>query len=231
MDEKINVVNDTPQAVVEPAAEAETENSGIGSETSEADAESGAAPRVQSKADNRAAASMRRAREAAEAQNKLLRDGLAKLGYTGDNPQDILDAINAKTSGVTVEEIRQQRADAQKAVENDPRYKEMENRLIQIGIAEDLKVVQEIDPSVKTVDDLDTKFFTLRKNGIDAKTAYLAIKGSKTETPKPVNTGAVSGANDADDGYFTSAELDKLTPKDLDDPKIYKKAMRSLGKL
>lgn len=231
MDENINVVNDTQQAVVEPVTEPVSENSGTDAETSAPGADAGAAPRAQSKADNRAAAAMRRAREAAEAQNKLLRDGLAKLGYSADDPQDILDSIEAKTKNTTVEEIRQQRADAQKAVENDPRYRAMEQRLIQAGLAEDLKAVQEMDPSVKSVEDLDTQFFTLRKNGIDAKTAYLAIKGAKTETPKPASIGSVGGSADADDGYFTSEQLDKLTSKDLDDPKIYKKAMRSLGKL
>lgn len=231
MDENINVVNDTPQAVVEPASELETDTGGAVTETSEDGAKAGSAPRTQSKADNRAAASMRRAKEAAEAQNKLLRDGLAKLGFSGEDPQDILDAVNAKTNNTTVEEIRRQRDETSKAVENDPRFKAMEELVIEARLAEDIKSIQEIDPSVKSVDDLDTRFFTLRKNGIDAKTAYLAIKGSNLPSPKPTDIGSVGNAAGTDDGYYTATQLDKLTSKDLEDPKVYAKAMKSLKRL
>lgn len=231
MDENINVVNDTPQAVVEPASELETDTSGAVTETSEDGAKAGSAPRVQSKADNHAAASMRRAKEAAEAQNKLLRDGLAKLGFSGENPQDIIDAVNAKTNNTTVEEIRRQRDEASKAVENDPRFKAMEELVIEARLTEDIKSIQEIDPSIKSADDLDTRFFTLRKNGIDAKTAYLAIKGSNPPAPKPTDIGSVGNAAGTDDGYYTTTQLDKLTSKDLEDPKVYAKAMKSLKRL
>lgn len=231
MDENINVVNDTPQAVVEPATEPETATGGADAETSDTGANAGTAPRIQSKAENHAAATMRKAKEEAEAQNKLLRNGLAQLGFSGDTTQDILDAINAKTNNTTVEDIRRQRLEAEKAVENDPRYKAMEQKVIAAAIAEDLKQIQEIDPSVKTVDDLETAFFTLRKNGIDAKTAYLALKGGKASAPKPADIGSVGSAAGTDDGYFTSAQLDRLTSKDLENPEVYKKAMKSLKRL
>lgn len=231
MDDITNVVNDTPQAVVEPASKPEIENSGTETETSDDGAKVGVASHVQSKAENRAAATMRRAKETAEAQNHLLLDGLKKLGYSGETPQDILDAISAKTNNTTVEEIRRQRAETSKAVENDPRFKAMEQRMIEVGIAEDLKKIQEIDPSVKSVEDLDIKFFTLRKNGIDAKTAYLAIKGSEAPSPKPTDIGSVGSAAGTDDGYFTSEQLDKLTLKDLEDPRVFEKAMKSTKRL
>ena len=66
---------------------------------------------------------------------------------------------------------------------------------------------------------------------LEAKTAYLAIKGSNLPSPKPTDIGSVGNAAGTDDGYYTSTQLDKLTSKDLEDPKVYAKAMRSLKRL
>jgi hypothetical protein len=42
----------------------------------------------------------------------------------------------------------------------------------------------------------------------------------------------VSGKAEAPEReFFTSEELDQLTPKQLDDPNIFEKAMRSLSRL
>ena len=44
--------------------------------------------------------------------------------------------------------------------------------------------------------------------------------------------GGVSGKGTAiEQEFFTNEELDKLTDKDLDNPNIYEKAMRSLSRL
>jgi len=58
-----------------------------------------------------------------------------------------------------------------------------------------------------------------------------AIEKANTENGQ-ASPGGVSGkAETPEREFFTSEELDKLTPKQLDDPNIFEKAMRSLSRL
>ena len=227
-----NVLNGTPQTVVESAPTIATDNSGMDAGTPADNANSGAAPRNQSKSENSAAAGMRRKYEAAQKEHQALLDGLSKYGYSGATAQEILDQLEAKQTGSTVEQIRQSRAKAQKAVQDDPMYQDMLKKNIEYGKAEDLRQIQAVDSSVKSVDELGDNYFKLRAAGIDAMTAYRAIKGaSAPTTPKPADIGPISDGGSAEDEYYTSEQLDRLTDKDLDNPKIFKKAMASLSRL
>jgi len=78
--------------------------------------------------------------------------------------------------------------------------------------------------------------------GIPPKYAYaeyLSRQAIKEQAIEQANTengqaspGGVSGKAKAPEReFFTSDELDKLTPKQLDDPNIFEKAMRSLSRL
>ena len=78
--------------------------------------------------------------------------------------------------------------------------------------------------------------------GIPPKYAYaeyLSRQAIKEQAIEKANTengqaspGGVSGkAETPEKEFFTSEELDKLTPKQLDDPNIFEKAMRSLSRL
>lgn len=78
--------------------------------------------------------------------------------------------------------------------------------------------------------------------GIPPKYAYaeyLSRQAIKEQAIEKANTengqaspGGVSGkAETPEREFFTSEELDKLTPKQLDDPNIFEKAMRSLSRL
>lgn len=230
MDE--NVLNGTQQAVVEPASAIATDNSGVDAGTPADNTKSGTAPRIQSKSENSAAAGVRRKYEAAQKEHQNLLDGLSKYGYSGATTQEILDQLEAKQTGSTVEQIRQQRAKAQKVVEDDPRYQAMVQQNIEYGKAEDLRKIQTLDKTIKSVDELGDVYFKLRAAGIDAMTAYRAVKGAtEPTTPKPAEIGPVNEIGNAEDEFYTSEQLDRLTPKDLDDPKIYKKAMASLSRL
>ncbi len=230
--DNLNVVNDTQQAVVEPASQSVTDTSGTPAGTPADSANAEVAPRGQSKADNHAAAQMRRRAEAAEAENQRLVSGLAKYGYSGANTQEILDQLEAKQTGSTVAQIQQNRAKAQAAVENDPRYQALVEQNIEYAKAEDLRQIQTLDPSVKSVDDLGDDYFKLRAAGIDAKKAFLVVKNSDAPTtPKPANIGPVNDSGNVESEFYTSEQLDRLTSKDLDNPKILKKAMASLTRL
>jgi hypothetical protein len=78
--------------------------------------------------------------------------------------------------------------------------------------------------------------------GIPPKYAYAeylsrqAIKEQAIEKANAENgqasPGGVSGKAEAPEKeFFTGEELDKLTPKQFDDPNIFEKAMRSLSRL
>lgn len=228
--EETNVVNDTPQAVVEPATDL-TETSGAETGTPEDVTNTEVAPRTQGKSENRAYAKMRREKEASDNTANKLVSGLKQLGFEGETPDEILENIEAKNKNITVEELRKSKAEAEKALKNNPEYKKMELQLIENGIQLDLVSIREVDPSAKP-EDLSEQYFILRQNGIDAKVAYNAIKGNVVSpVSKPANIGPVGKSADKENDYFTSAELDRLTSKDLDNPAIYKKAMESLKRL
>lgn len=105
--------------------------------------------------------------------------------------------------------------------------------LIGNKMSSDLEAIQKIDPSITTLSGLGEDFIGLIENGIDAKVAYSAVKKANEGgfTPSLPVTGAVGNTEGSSTRYFTSKELDRLTKKDLENPKIFKKAMESLKQL
>ena len=100
-------------------------------------------------------------------------------------------------------------------------------------MSSDLKALRQIDPGIKTLSELGEDFIRLIENGIDAKIAYNAVKKASegTQMPSLPMTGAVGNTEGSHTRFFTSKELDRLTKKDLENPKIFKKAMESLKRL
>ena len=100
-------------------------------------------------------------------------------------------------------------------------------------IKRDLEGIKRLDPSVSSLGELGDNFLKLIANGIDAKTAFYAVRGHSAGgfEPKIPQLGKLEATGGAASEYFTSAQLDRLTDKDLSDPKIFKKAMLSLTKL
>ncbi len=106
-------------------------------------------------------------------------------------------------------------------------------KLINDKMERDLKEIQKADPSVESLYDLGDDFLQLVENGIEPTNAYFALKQAselkKAKRPpslKPMHTASFS-----QNAYYSSKELDRLTPRDLENPKIFKKAMESLKKL
>ena len=73
----------------------------------------------------------------------------------------------------------------------------------------------------------------LIENGVDAKVAFSAVRAANEDSlvKRPPETGSVGVTEDAQGEFFSSRELDRLTPRDLDNPVIFKKAMKSLKRL
>lgn len=101
-------------------------------------------------------------------------------------------------------------------------------RLMQEGLRE----VQALDPSIKSLDELGEVFADFIASGLDTKKAYYATlaynDNEKIYAPNAI--GKVADTKSERD-YFTSEELDALTDEELDDDKIFAKAMRSLERL
>ena len=100
-------------------------------------------------------------------------------------------------------------------------------------MAADLEAVKAIDPSVNDLGEIGGDFIRLIENGIDAKTAFLAVKTASDgkHSPLPPETGSIGVTESAQSEFFTSKELDRLTSRDLENPLIFKKALKSLKKL
>lgn len=131
---------------------------------------------TQTTASDKAFAQMRRNAERLEKENQMFTDALRKFGFTGNNSQEILDAINAHYYGKTVEEVRNERIASEKAVQEQnvilERLKQYEEKEIKDIMARDLAAIQKINPAVKSLDELGQPFFDLVSKGVDGVQAY-----------------------------------------------------------
>ncbi len=106
-------------------------------------------------------------------------------------------------------------------------------KLVEHKMERDLKEIQKNDPAITDLNMLGDDFLQLVENGVDAVHAYFALKAAadNKKTKKPPTLSAMNTALDRQNTYYTSRELDRLSPRDLENPAIFKKAMESLKKL
>ena len=105
--------------------------------------------------------------------------------------------------------------------------------LIDNKMRADLEAIRGIDPGVSDLASIGGDFLRLIENGVDAKVAFSAVRAANEDSlvKRPPETGSVGVTEDAQGEFFSSRELDRLTPRDLDNPVIFKKAMKSLKRL
>ncbi len=191
-------------------------------------------------------AAMRRALEAEQEKSARFereRDRLAQsLGYfdfRGKDADEIADAAEAHYRGKTVDEIRNERIaqqtkqDAEKAREAELEY--YKQREIERVMDEDLKQIQKVDPTVKSISELGDRFFNLIKTGVNALDAFNAIRATDgaTKVVPPPEIGKVNSSEKGEKTYYTSAEVDAMiasNSKDLDNPDILAKIRKSMTK-
>lgn len=213
--------------------------------------------RPQTRRENAAYAAARRqaeqeartAREAAalaEAQNRRLMEALAGYGYNTNDPMALADQLEAQARQTTVEAVRAQRAQRERelreAVQRSPELLELrtqkealERREAQRTFADDLAAVKRYnkDEKASSVEELGETFLRARAMGLDPLAAYDIVQRERERTAarKPPEIGAVAAGTGSDKGYYTEAELDRLTGKDLDDPSVLRRAIDSLSRL
>lgn len=191
-------------------------------------------------------AAMRRALEAEKANNLKItkeRDRLAKsLGlydFRGESADDIADAAEAHYFSKSVDEVRnariaQETKDMQeKAVKDELEYyRDMEVKRM---MDEDLKRIQKIDPTVKSLDELGERFSNFITANVDAVDAFMAIRQADSSNKKspPPEIGKVNASDKGDKSFYSEAEVDAMiasNSKDLDNPDILAKIRKSMTK-
>ena len=154
--------------------------------------------------------------------------------FDGDTAEELSINANAYAEERDPDEYRE-------AFEHDKEFdrvqaenEDLRNRLIDAEVdrlmREGLREIQEIDPNVKSLDELGDKFGGFIRAGLPTKEAYYATKAMelKEKIFAPDAIGKVSDTK-AERDYYTSAELDALTDEEMDEN--WDKVMRSLGKI
>lgn len=159
----------------------------------------------------------------------------------GENPKTEKDAFYAdKRRKQELEDSRATIAQLEEklgAQSNGTDAMDFLNRITTKGVMEnDLKEIQSIDPKITSLEDLPEMFLALRFNTahpMGAKQAFLAMRAveSRLSAEKPTSTGSMNSTGTAHSDYYTSAELDSLSAKDLDNPKVFEKRMKSMARL
>lgn len=184
-------------------------------------------------AQDSAFAEMRRRNRELENDNKLMFDALNRY-FTGDDARELSIQANAYADSRDPEEVRAEFERSREAEELRSRNEELQEQLMNIQIeqrmAEDLRTIQGIDPTVKSLDDLGESFINYISAGLDATDAYYAslLKDQKEKIYPPSEIGKISDTK-IDRDYYTSEELDNLTDEELD--ANWDKVMRSMKRL
>ena len=173
-------------------------------------------------------AEMRRKNEELE---RRLREYDEALSYVFEGEGDDR-LIKAKAFGEdkTEEQVRAERELETLRADKERLEEELQEAEIERRMAEDLEAIRKIDPSVKSLVDLDPSFFNLISTGqVSAEDAYFAVKAKaerdKVKTPEPV--GRVEEGGDTKD-YFTRDEVEAMSRADV--KKHYDAIRRSMTK-
>lgn len=154
--------------------------------------------------------------------------------FDGDTADELAINANAYAEERDPEEVR---AEYEKARELEKLQRENEmlnDRLMNAEVdrlmREGLREIQEIDPNVKSLDELGSQFADFIRAGLPTKEAYYATKAMemKEKVFAPDAIGKVADTK-ADRDYYTSEELDHLTDEEMDNN--WDKVMRSLNRL
>lgn len=234
------IISNVSPEVVAPETDTPAAETGV---TQETPAPSEPAKPKQTAEENAAFAAMRRQLEAERKEKARLeslvngfKSGLKPQGYDG-NDEDIVAKLNAEAQGVSVDEYKTQmrKAEAERSREAELKAKldEYERKEQERQLTDDLNAIKKAFPDVKaaSVWELGDKYIALMRTGeVDALTAYRAIREAEAK-PAPPSIGSVKSTPvQAEKEFYTSEEVDQLTPKQLDDPKIMQKVMASMTK-
>jgi len=180
-------------------------------------------------------ANMRRQVEQTKRQNEMLAKTFQNFGFNG-TPEEIIDQANAHYLQKPIEEVRQQRiTQEQQQSQEMQRQAELDfykSKEIERLMNDDLQRIQKLDPTIKSLNDLGDGYFNLIKAGVDAEMAFNVIQQKKQRETKipPTEIGKVNSKSKSEKDYYSPEEVDKLSTKELDDPKVWEKVRNSMTK-
>lgn len=238
MDENINIESAENQEVAEPEMDEalESEEMQEVAEPDEADdsEESQEEPETHERTEADARfAEMRRQNQALEREAQMMREALSRY-FEGETAEELSINANAYAEERDPDEYREEwerTQDYERALREN---EELRDKVLEMEIdrrmEEGLREVREIDPSVKSLDELGESFIHMIAAGLTTKEAYYATLAmrSKEKVSAPDPIGKVSD-NRVERDYYTSEELDNLTDEELDEN--WDKVMRSMDLL
>ena len=222
MDEYINNESVETEDVAELP---ESEN--VESETEETTTQSGRTEQ------DSAFAEMRRRNKELENENKLMFDALNRY-FNGDDATELSIQANAYADDRNPDEVRAEYERFQETEtlrsENEELQEQLMNIQLERRMAEDLRTIQKIDPTVKSLEDLGDSYLNYISAGLEATDAYYAslLRDQKEKVYPPDEIGKIADTK-IDRDYYTSDELDNLTDEELD--ANWEKVMRSMKRL
>ena len=111
---------------------------------------------------------------------------------------------------------------------------EYQRREDQRILDDDLKEIKRLNPgeTAKSILDLGPQFLALRAAGVDTQTAYNAINQTRQQNTKPAppEIGAVNTSTPKEKDYYSPEEVDRLSEKDLENPRVMEAVQRSMTK-
>ena len=170
-----------------------------------------------------------------ERRNGAMSGALSRY-FEGENDDELVINANAYAEERDPDEYRVEYERGLELEDLRARNADLEERLIDAEVTrlmqDGLREIQEIDPAIKSLDELGDSFANYIAAGLSTKEAYYASKvlNESERVHAPDAIGKVADTK-AERDYFTSEELDALTDEDLNDDKIYEKAMASLQRL
>ena len=175
-------------------------------------------------------AEMRRQNQQLEREAKMMREALSRY-FEGETAEELSINANAYAEERDPNEYRQEwekQQDYERALEENEKLRDqMLEMEIDKRMHEALRTIQQIDPNVKSLDELGESFIHMIAAGLTDKEAYYATLAMKSKekvfAPDPI--GKVSD-NRVERDYYTSEELDNLTDEELD--ANWDKVMRSM---
>ena len=178
-------------------------------------------------------AEMRRQNQQLEREAQMMREALSRY-FEGETAEELSINANAYAEERDPDEYRQEwqkQQDYERALrENEELRDKMLEMEIDRRMRDGLREIQEIDPNVKSLDELGQSFINMIAAGLTNKEAYYASLAMKSKekvfAPDPI--GKVAD-NRIERDYYTSEELDNLTDEELD--ANWDKVMRSMDLL
>ena len=113
--------------------------------------------------------------------------------------------------------------------ENEALKAKQQQAAVELAIEHDLKVIQKIDPNVKSLEELGDTFIRLIASGANAEDAYYAaIAKKEKETKSPAKPPGKIGQSGGEKDFFTKEEVEQMSPEEVH--KNYEKIKTSMKK-